>query len=167
MHRFVRCQTHPACPDIVGWYLVLEPNDLMTIMDVHRGVAGLYFNRYNMDPHLREPALASHYNPVRLATLWLETVEKLLQEGPIVVNSSGGCLLLDEVKVVAEQQSDKLVWPNYYEDEIITISRWEFGHHYWLASNKHRVFVPSKYKTYQKAHAAASNHTNNIKARGC
>ncbi|MHC4298027.1 MAG: hypothetical protein ACYS7Y_12050 [Planctomycetota bacterium] len=137
------------------------------MMDVHKGVSCLYFHKFGMNPHIMESEMAGYYNPVRLAALWLETVNKLLFDGPIVINSSGGCLMLDEVKVIAEQQSDKLVWPEYNKDEIITISRWPEGRHFYLSSNMNRVFVPPKYTRYRTAMAVARTHTNNIKSKGC
>ncbi len=37
MYRFVRCQTHPKYPNLQGWYLVLKPDDLLTLVDLHHG----------------------------------------------------------------------------------------------------------------------------------
>lgn len=104
-YRFVRCQTHPKCPDVIGWYLVLEPSDVDTLMKLHKGVANLYFFKFGMDPHLKPDSEEGVLkNPVRLAAMWLQAVEKQLWEGALCVNSNGGCVPLNSVKVLGSKQ---------------------------------------------------------------
>lgn len=165
-YRFIRCQTHPKCPDVTGYYLVLEPGDVDTLMKLHKSVATLYFFKFGMDPHIKPDSEEGVLkNPIRLAAGWLQTMEKLLFEGPVAVNSNGGCVPLSSVKVRNEVTSEKLSWPDYHDDEIITISRWTGGKHYYLSSNKNRVFVPSKYSSYEAARQTAEHYTNNIRTK--
>jgi hypothetical protein len=168
MHRFLRCQTHPKCPNVIGWYLVLEPSDVETLAKLHKGVAGLYYYKFGLDPHITESEMAPYYNPVKLAAQWYASVEIQLQKGALLVNSCGGCLPMDDsVKILSEHESEVMEWPDYYDDEVITISRWPEGKHYYLSSNKNRVFVPSKWHSYKLAHRVASKYTNNIRSKGC
>jgi hypothetical protein len=69
--------------------------------------------------------------------------------------------------VLAEIERDDLTWPEHFDDEIITISRWPKGKHYYLSSNRGRVFVPEKFSTYQAAEEAARKYVSadRIKAR--
>lgn len=167
MYRFAHCQPHPKCPNLQGWYLILEPDDLDALMELHHGIANFYFWKFGMDPHLKPNSEEGVMkNPVRLAAMWLQSIEKFLMAGTtIVVNSSGGMVPLDSVKVLATKESEKMIWPDHYDDEIITISRWKKGKHYYLTSNKNRVFVPPSYIEYTDAREIAEIYTDNIKDR--
>lgn len=168
MYRFARCQTHPKCPDLQGWYLILEPNDIDTLMNLHKGVSCLYFHKFGVDPHITESEIAGLYNPILLTAKWLLTVEKYHLAGTtIFVNSSGGILPPECAKVLGTVESQTMSWPNIYEDEVITICRWPEGRHYYLSSNKDRVFVPSKYIEYKAALHAAKKYTDDVKTEGC
>ena len=165
MYRFVRCQPHSKCHDLQGWYLVLKPGDLTTFMNLHMGICGFYYSRFKRDPHIQ---LASLHSPVRLANLWLKGVEKFRAAGiTLIVNSSGGIMPLDSAKVLSEIECEKMIWPNFCADEVITISRWPERPHYYLSSNKNRVFVPAKYNTYPAALKAAEGYSKNVKSKGC
>lgn len=168
-YRFVRCQTHPKCPDVIGWYLVLEPGDIDTLMKLHKGVCYFYFHKFGMDPHLKPDTKEGYLkNPVRLAASWLQSIEKFLLEGiTLAINSNGGIAPLDSVTILSEHQRETISWPDYYDDEVITISRWPEGRHYYLSSNKDRIFVPPKYVEYKAAHHAAQRYTNHINSKGC
>lgn len=166
MYRFARCQTHSKCPDIQGWYLILEPDDVDTLTELHKGIANFYYHKFGMDPHLMESEMAMAYNPIRLTAIWLRSIEKFLSAGTtLAINQSGGMMPLDSVKVLATVESEKMVWSTLYENEVITISRWPEGHHYYLSSNKNRVFVPSKYVEYKDAVQAAKRYTDNIEEK--
>lgn len=164
MYQFARCQTHPKFLDLQGWYLILEPDDVDTLMDLHQGVAKMYFHKFWMDPHLSEYDKAGMCNPVKLATSWMQSVMKLLSAGPVMVNSSGG-MLPPGGKVLSTIESKTMSWPVIYEDEIITVCRWPEGRHFYLSSNKNRIFVPSKYHEYEAALHAARQYTDNIKEK--
>jgi len=163
---FMRCRPHPKCPDLIGWYLVLNPDDFETLERLHRGVTSMYYAKFGLDPHYQNPEIAHLYNPIRLAFIWLETVERQLAAGkPILVNSRGGLLIMADVEVLSAIKSDKMQWPDYDKSEIITIAKWPEGKHYYLSSNKNRVFVPSKYVNFDDACATAKVYTDKIKTR--
>jgi len=168
MYKFVRCQPHTKCPSLQGWYLVLEPADIETLMKLHKSIAGFYYHKFGLDPHIVQSVEAFWYNPVRLAGMWLGSIEKYLAAGiTLAVNSVGGMIPLDSVRVIAETETPKLIWPGGYRDEVITISRWSKGKHYYLSSNKDRIFVPGKHNTYANAVREAQMYTDNIQDKGC
>lgn len=168
MYRFARCQPHAKYPNLQGWYLILEPADVETLMKLSRGVAGFYYHKFGFDSHTPQSEIAFWYNPIRLTGTWLKFIEKYLAAGIILaVNSAGGMLPLDSVKVIAETESSWLIWPDEYKSEMITISRWPKGKHYYLSSNKDRIFIPAKYSTYASAVQTARMYTNNIQDKGC
>lgn len=168
MYRFVRCQPHAEYPGFQGWYLVLKPDDIDALMELHKGVANFYYRKFGMDPHITESEMAMAYNPIILTAKWLCSVEHFLLVGTtLVINQSGGMVPLDSVKVLAEIESERMTWPNCYEDEVVTISRWPKGQHYYLSSNKNRIFVPPKYIQYFSALQAAKKYTDNVKSKGC
>jgi len=122
-------------------------------MKVHKGVTGLYYFKFGMDPHV-DPT--GPYNPIKLAAQWLLSVERYLLTGEaVLVNSNGGLMPRIGAIVLGEVESDKLIWPDHYEDEVLTISRWPERRHYYLCSNKGRIFVPDKHNTFEDAHKAA------------
>jgi hypothetical protein len=169
MYRFARCQPHTKCPNTFGWYLILEPNDLDALMKLHKGIANLYFFKFGMDPHIKPDSEEGVLkNPVRLAALWLQSMEKFLIAGTtVLVNSSGGMMPYDESKIRTAVEREKMIWPSdeFDEEEIITISRWPRARHYYLSSNKGRVFVPSKYWDYENAKRVAEQYTSNIRTK--
>lgn len=156
-YRFHRCQCHPKLPDLQGWYLEVRPDDAETVMRVHKSVTGLYFFKFGMDPHILEDEdRKALYNPIKLAALWLQTVEHYLLNGDtILVNSNGGMMPLAGSKILETVESDNIHWDDRHDDERITISHWPRGKHWYLASNKHRLFVPDKYNTYTEAYHEA------------
>jgi hypothetical protein len=167
MYQFARCQSHPDYPDLQGWYLILKPGDVGTLMELHRAIAHLYFNKFALDPHLPKEKCPGFYSPVVLAGKWLETVEKyLLRWDTVVVNSRGGLLTLADVKVLSTIESETMSWPDIFENERITIARWPKGRHFYLSSNENRIFSPSKYTKYGDALRAAKKYTDNIRVEG-
>lgn len=171
MYRFVRCIPNPRCPDTQGWYLVLEPHDLATFMELHLGIANFYFCEFGSGGHPPkddQPDLGVPRNPIRLAELWLTTVEKYRTAGTtLVINSRGGMLPLDSVEVVTEVESEKMCWPREGGREKITIARWPQMSHYYLSSNMGRIFVPPKYARYEDARLVAEMYTDKIEDKGC
>lgn len=166
MYTFARCQPDSKYPDLQGWYLILRPGDFEALMELHTGVCHLYFSKFAMDPHLAKERLPGAYSPVVLAESWLKSVERYLLAGiTVVVNPSGGMLPLSDVKVLATIEAKKMSWPTHFEGEIITISRWPKGLHYYLSSNMDRIFVPSKYTKYEDALGAAEKYTDKIKLK--
>lgn len=170
MYKFVRCQTHAKCPNLQGWYLVLEPNDLETLEKLHQSISAFYFQKFGLDPHLQKdmsnPDTGAYLkHPVRLAGLWSETIEKQLFRGRVLVNSRGG-ILPNDVRVLAEVTRVKMLWPGPFDPkEVITISRWPKGFHFYLSSSKERIFTPPKYETLEEAREVAEIYTNNIQEK--
>jgi hypothetical protein len=164
MHKFVRCQTHASC-DLQGWYLVLKPGDVDTLAELHQGIAAFYYQQFGLDPH--KEVLGVLQNPIWLADMWLRTIEKQLFNGVrMLINSHGGILPHCDVKVWATATRAKMIWPGEFDpEEFITISRWPKGFHFYLSSNKERIFTPPKYGTLEKALEAAEFYTNNIKVK--
>ena len=156
-YRFHRCQPHAKCPDLTGWYLELRPDDAETVMKLHRGVTGLYFFKFGQDPHIqRDENQRALYNPIKLAANWLMLVERYLMAGEtLLVNSNGGIMPMRGIIILETVESDDLHWDDRFDDERITISRWPQAKHYYLASNKNRVFVPEKYNSYAEARREA------------
>ena len=175
-YRFHLCQPHAKCPDLTGWYLELRPDDAETVMKVHKGVAYLYFFRFGTNPHITPADLEKanelnvFYNPVKLAAQWLCTVEHYLLRGEtLLVNSNGGIMPMEGVKVLETVESENISWNDRFEDEQIVISRWPEGRHWYLSSNKHRIFVPGKYDRYEEARREALRYvpTERIKTKEC
>jgi hypothetical protein len=165
MYHFARCQLHSKCPDLQGWCLILKPDDFDTLLELHKGVVSLYFHKFGLDPHITG---SSPYNPIKLAQGWFQSAEKLLLIGTtLAVNSSGGMFPLEGVKVLSTLEKETMTWPDLYDDEVITISCWSGGRHYYLSSNKDRIFAPSKYVEYQAARQAAERYTDNIDDKEC
>jgi len=168
MYEFARCRTNPKCPDVEGWYLVLKPDDPDTLAKLHKGVARFYFSKFGTDPHLVKSEFAGVFNPVKLAAQWLATVATQLFNGKtLVVNSKGGWQLYDSVEVLVTKTSSAMRWPDLYKGEVITISRWPEGRHYYLSSNRDRIFYPTKYTQYADALAEATAYTDRVISKGC
>jgi hypothetical protein len=159
-YRFHRCQPHAKCPDLTGWYLEIKPDDHETLFKVHKGVTGIYYNKFSLDPHIQDDELNSYlYNPIRLAALWLQGIHKFLLNGEtVLVNCNGGIVPLVGTTVLETVESDDLDWDVRYDDETITISRWPEGKYYYLCSNKFRIFIPDKYTTYTAAYRVAQRY---------
>jgi hypothetical protein len=129
-------------------------------MKVHKGVTGLYFFKFGMDPHIQaDEDHKYHYNPIRLAALWLQSIERFLMAGEtILVNSNGGIMPMHDTIILETVHSDDLHWDDRFEEEQITICQWPQGKHWYLASSKHRLFVPAKYNTYTEAYREALHY---------
>jgi hypothetical protein len=175
-YRFHLCQPHAKCPDLTGWYLELRPDDAETVIKVHRSVAVLYFFRFGQNPHItptdseKTDELGAFYNPIKLAAQWLCTVEHYLLRGEtLLVNSNGGIMPMEGAIIFDTVESSKLHWNDRFEDEIVTVSRWPQAKHWYLASSKHRVFIPGKYNSYDEAHREALRYvpTERIKTKEC
>ena len=168
MYEFARCSSDPRFPETQGWYLVLKPDDHDTLTLLHKGVARLYFSKFDMDPHLSKSQLPGMCHPLQLASKWLTTVaEQLFRGHTLVVNSKGGWLPLESVEVLSTTTSEAMRWPTVYKKEAITISRWPEGRHYYLSSNKDRIFMPTKYTQYSDALTEAKIYTDMVHSKGC
>ena len=168
-YRFHRVQCHPEIADLTGWYLEVGPGDYDTVTQLHRGVAHLYFARFGMDPHIKPDSVECDvYNPIKLAAGWFIGIHKYLLAGEgVLVNCNGGLMPLHGSKILETVQRDDLDWPEDLDGEIITIMRWPQGRHFYLSSNRNRVFVPEKFNTFAAARSVALRHVHadKIKSR--
>ena len=150
-YKFLLCQPDKRFPDTQGWYLELRPGDLATLMEVHIGIARFYCAKFGP---LTPEKLGC--NPLDLTARWVSIVQQqLMADITLVIGSSGGWLPKSDVVVVAERESDKLVWPTVIEGETITLKRWPGGIHWYLCSSVDRIFAPNKHRTYEAAYEAA------------
>ncbi len=170
-YTFHLCQPDSRLPKVTGWYLELQPDDTETLFLLHKGVAGLYFSKFGKDPHITKDADCSIlYNPVKLAASWLLSIESYLLAGrAVLVNSQGGFMPMHNVKILDTVQSDDISWDERYDNEIITVSRWPEGRHYYLCSSRNRMFVPDHYNTFQAAEEEALRYVpkEHIRTRNC
>ena len=148
-YRFARCQVHPAFDDVQGWFLEVQGDDPQLLVALHRSIAAKYHSILGQDSH------GCGQDATRLAAAWLQSLVSALQEGDVLVNPAGGFAAKRDLIVLAEIKRRDLTWPEQFADEIITISQWPKGRHYYLCSNKGRVFVPEKFATYRAARLAA------------
>jgi len=149
-YRFLRCQVHPAFADVQGWFLEVS-GDPELLAALRQGVLAKYRQMFGEDAH-GSPGAS---NAERLADNWLRSLEEELEQGEVAMNPAGGFVAARDLIVLAEIESDDLIWPEHFADEIIVISKWPKGRHYYLSSNRERVFVPEKFHTYQAARGAA------------
>jgi hypothetical protein len=163
VYRFHRCNTDPRFPDLQDWRIEIRPDDPDTLEKIHRGVAAAYLARFGKDPHRwNDP----YYNWLTLGAKWLQTAEKLLWDGPIVVNINGGILPRDAVVILETVETEEIDFNVRFENEVITITRWREGKHYWLASSKFRLFVPDKHNTYADARKHALRYVSADRIKG-
>jgi hypothetical protein len=137
-------------------------------MELHEGVAHFYFVKFGSGGS-NAAAAALGINPIHMAAKWLEAVGAAQMRGEtLVVNKVGGWSQFREDQVCSEKQSEQLTWPDYYEDEVITISMYELpeARHYYLTSNKERIFSPPKHNTYEAAERVAHIYTDNVQTKG-
>lgn len=167
MYRFGYIQTHPKCPDVVGWWLMLDHRDFKTMEELHSRVTTQAFMRFQKDPHLQKSydegevtGLAHH--PVTRGTRWLSTAIKLLTMDPkitVLVNAHGGmCYVTPGCIIHRTVEREDLRFPTEYAEnpfERITIKRWPGERHYYLSSNQSRIFAEPKYDTVEEAEAMA------------
>jgi hypothetical protein len=162
--RFVRGQVHPAFADIQGWFLEVRRDDAELITALHKSIAAKYGSMLGQESHGWGD---KRNNAAMLASLWLQSLEEELTFGEVLVNAAGGLVAKRDLIVLAEIESDEPIWPDHLPDEIITISKWPKGKHFYLCSNHNRVFMPEKFSTYRAARAAALKYvpSNRIDSR--
>jgi hypothetical protein len=134
---------------VQGWFLEVQGDDSQLVAALHKSIAAKYCSMLGQDSH------GCGKDATRLAAAWLQSLESALQEGKVLVNPAGGFVAKRDLIVLAEIKRRDLTWPEQFADEIITISRWPQRPHYYLCSNRGRVFVPEKFTTYRAARLAA------------
>lgn len=150
--KFVFAKTHPLCSP--SWLVVIDTMDLL--LHFHRRVTVRAALKYGNNPHLFDEngapknAISVFFNPVSLGTRWLQSAEKFFfQDGVVYMNSVGGLTPRPDVLTVQESE----VWPQAepMEGELVEISKWPNGNHYYLYSSKGRIFPQEKCNSYAEA----------------
>jgi len=126
-------------------------------MKVHRGICHLYCAKFGLDPRAQKnETQKALYNPIKLAAGWFQNVERYLLAGEtVLVNSSGGFMLMGGTTILETIESGDLHWDDRFDTETITIHKWPKGKHWYLTSNKNRVFIPEKHGSLTAARKAA------------
>lgn len=161
--RFARVKVHPKL-DLSGWYLVLD--DYESLMEMHRSACGSLFMKFHRDPHLFDQKTwrpvsdqAQFYNPVKLGAGWLNSAQMgMLRHGVIYMNRQHGMLYGDNVEIIENRESEKLVFPDNddHKDGVrIVVSKWGNGQHYYLNANQTIAFSQPKFDTAEEALAEA------------
>ena len=157
--------THPGCPELFGWYVLLQPGDAELLDQLHAGVTAAAFLGEALDPHIRarpdSPQAVAFGHPIWIGARWFGAVTAQLLAGrTVLVNSCGGWMPWPSQSTLrAMVSSPTLDWPETPDPfERITISRWADAVHWYLSSNKGRVFVPEKHATLEAAKAQALKH---------
>jgi hypothetical protein len=128
---------------------LLEVVNEKDLMAVHRWISTKLFLKLGMNPHIfnqdgtpHDEVAAYYYHPIKLGAAWLTTAQKFMwQDGGFYVNPAGGILPLKSLgsPILATQESSS--WPTSpIAGEIVYVTRWPQGEHYYLRSNRNRVF---------------------------
>ena len=162
--NFVKTQLK-HCPDVVGWYLKLDPKDNEMFLFIHKVVTHTNFLKAKKDPHIQGEMdkgsfLAYITHPITLSAKWLMAMEEnRFNQRTVLVNSMGGWMPMDnQVNVIDEVQEDKFEFPadKYDEREYLTIARFPDGTHWYICSNKARMF--EKFNDFESAFSEAKRH---------
>jgi hypothetical protein len=162
VYTFVNVQLHPKCPNLREWRLKLSLRDRRMVENMHRGMARSMLARSLRDPHivveLDKSNAAGEYNPlvqepVLLAARWLQAVwmQELMGIEFILVNKVGGWCPYNPRDVNGTVENEDGRWPDPIEGEVITVKRWPNAQHWYLSSNKDRVFMEGKFNTIEEA----------------
>jgi hypothetical protein len=162
MYKFLKVQTCASCPGVVGWWLQVDPHDLVTEGQLHESVAHRNYKTATDNPHFNKDD--PWQNPITLTQKWLQGKSKISQMAikmghSLLVNDMGGmCDLSPSMIVLETRESESLVWPKMEEkpEERIKITRYPTGGaHFYLSSNTGRLFAPKKYSTFEAARRVA------------
>jgi len=159
MYTFALVQTHPKCPTLRDWYLKLtraqaaDPK-IEQLLAGHVQASVLQREREHAeDTHPSESYALLGRGAV--AFRWPETVQLLLQrDTAVLVGRRGGICPVEGTKILETRKSKDLAWPQD-ERELVTISKWQRGSHWYLSSTFDRIFEPSHYDTPEEAIEAA------------
>lgn len=116
-----------------------------------------------MNPHLQkdiasDSELGVLFNPVILGAKWLATATKfLLSDGRVLVNPSGG-IAVEVLDVTSEIEQDGYPSSEPIPDEIVYISQWLNGRHFYLRSSKERLFPFDKVDSMADARRKAAKY---------
>ena len=126
--------------------------------------------KFDEDPHLKRHQNSSDISysffskiqsSQHLGPKWLESLRSTIdRHGHALVGENCGITYIHgKLKVINEVNKRKFYFPKKnYECELITISRYPNAPHYYLTSNKDRLFA-DKYNTVQMAIDEAKKYT--------
>ncbi len=140
---------------------LLKVQDPETIEQVHRGVTVKLYQTVGGDPHnfRNGKPVGPHsaiMNPINLGAKWLQTAEKfIMTKGYILVNKVGGIVPPGRFTILDTVESEKLSWPDTDDTEVITLSKWPQGQHWYLKSSNGRIFSPVKMGSLKEAKEVA------------
>jgi hypothetical protein len=163
-YTFVLCSPDARFPDYKDWYLKLT--DPKQIGDMHDMLTKVLDSKFGKDPHLfnqktGEPvsSIAPIFHPSVLGAHWITTAISMFQQhGVVYVGALGQMFPPVNFVIHTELEKAKLAFPTEDNSEIITITKWKDGLHYYLSSNKGRIFEVSRYSNYDSAFKEAKRH---------
>lgn len=160
--KFAFAKTHKLCDPC--WLAVIDNQD--SLFFFHKKVAVRLALKFGQDPHLwskdGKPLsdVAYLYSPVKLASQWMGTAQKMFWEyGCVYMNRVGGLCHLPEVLNTVESEN----WPDPkpIAGETVYISKWPNGDHYYLRSSKDRIFPVEKVDSLTEAEKIAKEFAPN------
>jgi hypothetical protein len=158
-HRFLLCNLTPNIISQPHWYVVLEPGDVELLEQLHRQATLMFAGKFG---NKHAASWGPLYDPITLGAKWLQSIEHFLEEGPLLVNQSTGFHPIPEELVIHEERLSE-TWPG---EEVIVISKWPGGIHFYLHSSIERSFAVSRFPTYEAARQEAEKYTPNVKTKG-
>lgn len=164
-YTFVRVSPDHRIPQLQGWYLKVHKYDFelhdKLIKAMTNARAWKYFqnkDNFESDGHTRT-LVAEITHPMKMCPRWVNTLHTLFKENTyaLVNHNFGLCNYPEhEADVHAEFESTEYAFPVLYDDELMTVSRWPEGEHWYVTSNKERIMVPEKHDTLEAAVKAAA-----------
>lgn len=174
------------CPNVIGWWQEIQPQEYQKVESLHRGVSAKLFMQCGVDPHNdikysdntndidERDFLSVIRHPIILGAKYLNALndQTLFKRNTLLVNRVGGwCHKDDSMEILETRTTEWMSWPEdipeqfrpttQTEDlykETIRISQWPDGTHFYLRSNKKRVFFPEKHDTYEAAFNEAKRY---------
>jgi len=136
---------------------LLRVSDFETADKVHNGVVHKLYQTIGGDPHNFRNGIpvGPHsviLDPVSLGAKWLQTADRHLLSGKhFLVNKVGGIIPPGRFNILDTFESENLVWPDTDDEEVITLSKWPKGKHWYLKSSTGRIFSPPKVDSHREA----------------
>lgn len=150
-------------PELKCWYLEISPKTSEHIETVHQALTIHLFLEAGIDPHWdKRVDDAPFLHPIVLGANYLEClIRKVMHNGlTVLVNKNGGWIPKDDsINILETKVKNCFIFPvdvpESLKSEHISISQWPNGKHYYLKSNRGRIFSPHKFDTFQEAFDAA------------
>lgn len=175
------------CPNVMGWWQEVQPQEHHKVNMLHTGVAASLFMKSGVDPHNdirysdktdaidERDFLNVIRHPIILGGKYLATLtdQTLFRRKTLLVNSAGGwCYKDDTWEILETRELPTMAYPTDIDPkhnfvpteesdlykETIRITQWPDGTHFYLRSNKNRLFFPEKFDTYEQAFEEAKKY---------